>query len=188
MLRITGMVMGLALAIAAPAAAQQAPTAAPDPVRLELARQVVNLSGGTETAKKMLDSMYGAMDEAFAKVVPADKMPLFRTMQRDIRDETLKMIPDLMAQSVDIYARVMTEQELRAMLAFYSSETGQGIINKTPVVMNEIMRAQVPYMQKMMPRLMQKVVDNACTEAKCSPAERQEVANIMAKALGGGAS
>jgi hypothetical protein len=179
---VSSIVVALALAIAPAAVAQEKP--ATDPARLELARQLVAASGGAETAQKMVQQMYVSLDDVFAKVVPADKLPLFRTMQRDIQAETMKMIPDLMAQSVDIYARVLTEQELRDMVAFQTSETGQAVVRKMPVIMNEIMRAQVPYMQQMMPRLMRKAMDRACEEAKCSPAERKEVADIMAKALG----
>lgn len=178
----SGLTMAVVLAMATAAVAQEKPAA--EPVRLELAKQLVAASGGPEAARKMLDSMYASMDQTFAKVIPADKMPLFRAMQQDIKAETLKMIPDLMDQSVDIYARVMTEQELRDMLAFYQSESGRSILRKTPIVMDEVMRAQVPYMQKMMPRLMRKAMDNACKEAKCTAAEQREFAKVMARAMG----
>lgn len=171
-----------ALAFAPAAMAQEQP--APDAVRMELAGKLVAASGGSDTAQKMVEQMYASMDDMFSKVVPADKLGLFRSLQQEVKSETVKMVPDLMEQSVAIYARVLSEQELRDMLAFQTSPSGQAIVAKMPLIMNEIMRAQMPYLQRMMPRILQKAMDKACDDAKCTPAERREVASIMAKALG----
>lgn len=181
---ILSIAAAVTLAIAPAAAAQEQKASSADPVRTELARKLVAASGGADNVQKMVEQMYVSMDDMFAKVVPHDKMGLFRAIQKDIQSETMKMIPDLMEQSVEIYARVLTEQELRDMVAFQTSESGQSVVRKMPVIMSEIMRAQVPYMQRMMPRLMEKAMDRTCEDAKCTPAQRREVAAIMARALG----
>lgn len=177
----SSIVVALALAVAPAAQAEE--KAAADPVKVELARKLVAASGGAENAEKIIRGMHGSMNAAFDGIVPADKRQVFDAMQRDIQEETIKLVPVILEQSVDVYARLLTEKELKDMLAWSTSETGQSVARKMPAIMQEVMKAQVPYLQQMMPRMIQKAMDHACDEAKCTPEERREVATIVQQAL-----
>lgn len=54
---------------------------------------------------------------------------------------------------VNIYNKHFTEEEITDMLEFYRSETGQSILNKMPVVMQESMVTSQAMAQRLMPEI-----------------------------------
>ena len=54
---------------------------------------------------------------------------------------------------LDIYNKHFTEEEITAMLEFYRSETGQSILSKMPVVMQESMVTSQAMAQRLMPEV-----------------------------------
>lgn len=58
---------------------------------------------------------------------------------------------------VPIYQRHFTNADIDAVLAFYSSPTGQKFLTETPQIMQESMIAMGPLQQKMMQEMMQKL-------------------------------
>jgi len=176
---LSALMVTLALAVAPAAFAQE--KAATDPVKLDLAKQLVAASGGAKNADLMIKQIYGSLDTVFAKQFTGEQQRLYSAIQHDMQAELLNMIPTIMDQTVDIYARTLTEKELRDAVTWQTSESGQAIAAKMPALTQEIVKAEIPYMQAMLPRLMQKVGDRACEEAKCTEAERQQVAAVLAK-------
>lgn len=179
---LAAVIAGLVMTAAPAAFAQDKP--AVDPVRLELAKKLIEVSGGKKNAELMVNQIYGSMDSILGKSLPADKQRLFHAIQRDMQTELLNLIPAIIDESVEIYARNLTEKELKEMIAWQSSESGQSINRKLPAITQDIIKAEIPYIQAMMPRLMERVVDHACEEAKCSADERRQVAAVMAQATG----
>ncbi len=54
---------------------------------------------------------------------------------------------------LDIYNKHFSEEEITAMLEFYRSETGQSILSKMPVVMQESMVTSQSMAQRLMPEV-----------------------------------
>jgi uncharacterized protein len=170
-----------ALAIATSATAQApAPKAAPvDPARLARARQVFEASGGAEGMRKQLAAMFDSIGKMTAAAAPAASADLARAMMKDIAEEESKLVPDLIEDSAQAYAQNLSEKELRDMLAWTTSESGQSIRAKMPVITQQLMATMQPHLAAMMPTMMHKTLDRVCEEQKCTP----EVRKIMADAM-----
>lgn len=180
MKRFLGVVLSAAL-IAGPSLAQD--TTSPDPVRLELARRIVDATSAKHNADAMIDQFYGMFDKVLGASGAGRNAELMATFRNDMKVELRAMMPGLLDESVKIYARNLTEKELTDLLAWQTSETGQSINQKLPRITQEILTAEIPYIQAMMPRLMQRTVERACDEVKCTPEVRQEIAGAVAKVM-----
>ncbi len=194
LIRMSLAALGASLLLAGAAAAQTtagtaappatAPSAAPaDPAKLELARQLFQANGGAEAFSNQLKVVFGAMSSMTKAAVPAGHEGLADAMMKDVADEELKLVPLLIEDSVEVYARTFTEKELRDMLAWANSDSGRSTRQKMPGMTVAIMQKMVPHMQALMPVLMKKTLDRACDEQKCTPEVRQTVAAAMDKAL-----
>jgi hypothetical protein len=174
----------LALGCAGNAAAQAPAPASQtvDPAKLELARQVFAANGGVEAFKTQMNAMFSGMSQMMRASVPAGGEKLADAIVRNISDEELKLIPSLVDLSAEVYAENLSQQELRDLLAWANSESGRSIRQKMPQVTQQLMVRMVPMMQAMMPSLMQKTLDRACAEAKCTPEVRKVVAEALDKA------
>jgi hypothetical protein len=187
-------VLAMAIALAAPtiaAAAQPpaptavaaAPTAAPDPARLALAHKLIDASNGRRNAELMIGQMYGSMSSLMPTNLSAEQQHVIQALQADMQREMLQLIPIIMDQSAQAYARNLSEKELTDMLAWQTSESGQSISRKLPAITQEVLKAELPYLREMMPRMLQKAMDHACDEANCTAEQREQVAQIVAAAL-----
>lgn len=66
-------------------------------------------------------------------------------------------IDEIIEAMVPVYQRHFTNADIDAVLAFYSSPTGQKLLNELPSIMQESMVAVGPIQQKMMQEMMQKI-------------------------------
>jgi hypothetical protein len=172
--------------VIATSAAAQAPTpmpAAVDPARLALARQVFEASGGAEGVRKQLAVMFDAIGKMTTAAAPAASADLARAMMKDISEEESKVVPDLIEDSAQAYARNLSEKELRDMLAWTTSESAQSIRAKMPVITQQLLATMQPHLMAMMPTIMHKTLDRVCQEQKCTPELRKIMADAVEKAL-----
>jgi hypothetical protein len=84
---------------------------------------------------------------------------------------TTEMMPQMLEQLVPVYARTFTETELQALVAFYDSETGRSIIDKTYTSMPEANQA----MMSVLPQLMDKMAARICARYGCEPGEVESI-------------
>lgn len=171
-----------ALTLQASAQAQTAPAAQPDPVRIALARDILTASGGLKGFEAQTRAVNDTMIKLTESVIPnADpKMrETFRAMMKYISDEQIKALPALIDQAAGIYAVNMTEDELRDMLAWTVSPTGQAVRAKTPIIMQQMLTAQAPLLRQIMTGAMKTAVDHACEETKCSDDERRTITAMI---------
>lgn len=174
----------LSLSLAAAAHAQTAaPAPAIDPVKMALARQVVEATGGQKTAEAQMRGVYANIGALVSRISPPGQSQLGQQMMADIQEEMIKLVPQMLEISTRAQAQNFTEQELRDLLVFYKSPTGQSVLRKMPVVVQQTMNEEAPMIQAMMPGIMQKTLDRACAESKCTPEVRQIMAEAMAKAM-----
>ena len=177
--RLAGALAALALGVSASAFAQ--PAAAPpggpppDAERLALAQQIYQLMGTqtlgatTGALKTMFGSMMahtGGADSAHAQAV-----------QAALSDSIDKMIPRVLQGTVQIMAQDFTADQLRGMLAFYRSPTGQAALQKMP----EITAQSIRLSQSLIPQMLRDFEADYCRRITCSDKEQQAFAQVNAR-------
>jgi len=70
---------------------------------------------------------------------------------------TGEALTDLVQELVPIYKKHLLESEIDAIIAFYSSEAGQSLLKKTPLIMQESMSIGAAWGQKIGENLVKKM-------------------------------
>jgi hypothetical protein len=178
----------LAIAVAAVTMASAAwaqtasPPATPDPVRMDLARKIVAAVGGEKQAESQMTLMFSAMQKAVTQNLPPDASRLQGPIFDLMGQEMVKITPLMLEISTRAYAEAYSEKELRDILAFQVSETGQAMVRKAPAVRAEVMAETMPLIFKLLPSIMSRAADKVCAEQHCTPKERQALADAFSHA------
>jgi len=164
-----------------PPAAVASPAApAPDPAKLALAQQIYELSGGAEAIKSSMQSMTDTITRSMSALAPADNATLMRAIQHDMLDEVVKLTPTLLDIGARAYAANLSEDELKAYVAWLKSDAGRSIVAKTPAIRGEIVAQDMPLILGLLPRLKQDVVERVCADVHCSADQRQTLETALA--------
>lgn len=111
-------------------------------------------------AEAIIDGMYSQMDKMFVGV---GQQLGVKESEQQIFDSYMKKVTAAMREEmtweklrgpmVDIYIKHYTEKEVNDLLAFYSTESGQSMIRKMPLVMQESMQISQTMLQGFMPKV-----------------------------------
>ncbi len=152
---LAGAAVGLALVLAVPALAQApaatpAPALAPapastmTPAHLQAARDVVVTSGISQS----FESIYGEFRERVRQIVGTTRPEL----QKDLNEVLDSLKPEADAKrdeittvAAEIFARKMTEADLKEVAAFFKSPVGQRYNAFRPQAIDEIFTALQPW-------------------------------------------
>lgn len=182
-MRIRMILAALAALTVASGAAAQTPEAAVSPVKLALARQVIEASGGERQVANMFGVVFSNMEKMLPAGAPPEAVAMARKVQADLRAELVGMVPQMLDITAQEFASELSEQELRDDLAWEQSPSGQSVIRKSPRIMQLTLAREAPMITAMLPRLLQKTTDRVCEETHCTPEQREQFAAAMAKAL-----
>jgi hypothetical protein len=165
---------------AAPVAAQSAEQgpATPSPVRMELARQYLNLLM-TDQFEGVVRQMLGTEfenDSEMQALPEADR----RMILELTAELTTDMVPQMITEMVPVYAATFTEEELTALVGFYGTPLGRSIADKSIEVMPEADRA----VMSVVPRMLEKMATRMCQHYGCSPEEQREMLEGMREGAG----
>jgi hypothetical protein len=160
------------LAATFPAWAQQRPSDAPpfdttqssapvDPERLALARELFGLMHLDIAMRGMIGNIVKLPDEAGQSNARARE---FMSSYSSAFDASLPTLVDAMTVT---YARELTTQELRDSVVFYRGPSGQAILHKMPVLMQQI----APLTLKLMPGIAAATEKDFCGRETCTDAE-----------------
>jgi hypothetical protein len=112
--------------------------------------------------KQMMDVMtkqtHQMVHQQIAKDI--DKLPPdFETRMNKMTDDMLKTFPvdEMLEVMIPVYQKHWTKGDVDAMVAFYSTPTGQKILRELPATMAEAMQAMQPILQKKMNGMMERV-------------------------------
>jgi uncharacterized protein len=120
------------------------------------AEELLAVTKADQMTTPILKQARSFLEQQFAQTAAAEDMKpilkssldkLFAVIQEIMSWQTLK--EDMIA----IYVQAFTEDELKGMLEFYKSPTGQSVIDKLPTVM----QASMALLQKRIPQLQPKV-------------------------------
>ena len=146
-----------ALAGAAPAAAQDEPTAG----ETAAVRELLEVS---RTRENFIRAMELGMEQAGM----GDMTPEVRRVLREFMDEHFRfedMEPDFIRMYTDLY----TEEEIRGMTAFYRTPLGQRMVETLPELSAASQRIAMERLQARMPELMQRLMAAMQEESSGTP-------------------
>ncbi len=158
---------------------------APDPVKVDLARQLVEATGGEKHADDQMALIFNIIERNADQAASGLDSRLAAAFMDGLKQETVKLTPQLMALSERLYAQNCTEQELRDMLAFEKSETGQSMLRKTPAIQARALAQTLPLVMQAMPDIVRRAADHACAQAQCTAQDRQRLTGALSDAPSG---
>lgn len=165
----------ICLCMAATAAAQS-PASNPDAPSKEQVMQFLNLMHVRERVVQMMDGMKKAMktgaEAGFKQKVP-DPTPAQLKMIDTVSDTTFQDLPidEMIDGMVPVYQRHISKSDLDAIIAFYSSPTGQRFLKEQPAMMTEGMQVGQDIMMKKLPEITRRL-DDRITKLAADEAEK----------------
>jgi len=124
---------------------------------LDLAGKLLDLSGTAAAMQQSFESgIKPSLDQMRAKGAPAELVEAIHAEARNFFQENFSwdaMKPKL----AQLYADTYTEAELRDIIAFYQTPTGQKTIAKMPVLMQQSLALSMAGVQANMPEFQRRV-------------------------------
>ena len=154
-----------AMAQPAPASSEES---APSARKLELARQLVQISDLKTNMTSAMRSMAAQFAAQGNGNLSPERQAKLKAAAEAEADVLPKMVPRIEEAMVQGYARNFTEDELSAALAFYQSPAGRAIVAKTPLLMQGVMVEMV----RLMPELRREMGDEICAKTTCTASEK----------------
>ena len=176
---IVASAMAVALGPSPPARAQTDAAAELDSVKVDLARQLVEATGGEQQAEQQMELIFNIIGKNVDQAAAGMDGRLASAFLEGLKEETVKLTPQLMALSERLYAQNCSEQELRDMLAFEKSETGQSMLKKTPAIQAQALQQTLPLVMGAMPEIVRRAADRACEQAACTAEDRQRLTGVL---------
>lgn len=128
--------------ISAPAAAQTAPaaTAVPEPSasHLAVARDVAKASGLTRSIDAVVPELYDQLKQSGVTrpELVKDLNEVLVILEPEMEKQKLLMT----AQAARVFARNLTEAELKEIAAFFNSPIGQKYVSTQPIILDGVVR------------------------------------------------
>jgi hypothetical protein len=180
-----GIVAAAFLACASTALAQPSAAPAPDPQRLQLAREIMQANGGVEALQAQLKTMFASISRLTQSALPPNFSPQAQTMTdtltKHMQEEELKGAAAMIDDTAAVYAEHLTVQELKAMLAYAKSADGQTIREKMPAITQDLLLRQGPLIKRMTSGVVRAAVEQTCKDSHCTPEERKTLMAVAEK-------
>lgn len=131
-------------------------------------------------ADTMIDNVYDAMMKSMSQMHAQDADTRGESVARQkieakAKDDVMALVRSeynwqgMQAEMIDAYQKTFTEEEVTAMINFYSTPAGQAAITKMPQLMQAMMASTQAHMQSLMPRI-RAISDKANADAAAADA------------------
>jgi uncharacterized protein len=147
-----------------------------DPEALRLARRVYDLIGAQAMATTVR-SMTTAMSLQFATAMDDRHEERAKAIVAAVGDGMNSIMPQITDASVSAIARDFTLAQLRDILAFYESPTGQVALRRLPAIQRQSTSVMVQYL----PQMMAGVEDSFCSRVRCSAKEHKALQAVATR-------
>ena len=163
--------------------ARQTPQNVSDaPATKEDIQKYLDVMHSREMMGKMVDAMSAPIHKMFHEQFLKDKdklPPDFEERTTKMFDDSMKSFPwgEILDSMVPVYQKHLTKGDVNALIAFYSSPTGQKLLRDMPAIMQEAMENMMPLMQKhldAMKERMQQEVAQMMKDYKPGPKPKSE--------------
>ena len=134
---------------------------APSPAAIAVAREVVEVKGGSAMFDPVIVSVVEQTKNALLQTNPQLGKDLTEVAAQ-LRNEFAPRRNELLAEAAKLYAARFTEQELKDMATFYKSPLGKKMITQEPIVLEEAFN----YVQQWGPRVAEQVMNRFRAEMK----------------------
>lgn len=133
--------------------AQTAQNASDAPATKEDIQKYLDVMHSREMMAKMVDAMSAPMHKMLHEQFLKDKdklPPDFEERTTKMFDDSMKSFPwdEILDSMVPVYQKHFTKGDVNALIAFYSTPTGQKLLRDMPAIMQEAMENMMPLMQK----------------------------------------
>ena len=140
--------------------AQQNPADAP--ATKEDVHRYLQIMHSREMMAKMADAMSKPMHQMVHDQYLKDKNKLppdFEARMNKMTDDMFKALPwdDMLDAMVPVYQKHFTKGDVDALVAFYSTPTGQKLIKELPEITAEAMQNMMPLLRKSMDTMNQRL-------------------------------
>jgi len=129
--------------------AQTTVSVAPDAASRDDVKKLFDVMAGREQMRQMLDQLFAQTRaltrEQIKKQHPEVSEEELARVDRQ-SEELIKSFPldEMLNDMIPVYQRHFSKSEIEALIAFYSSPTGQKFLHEMPAVTAETMRAVYP--------------------------------------------
>ena len=152
-------------------AAQQNPADAP--ATKEDVQRYLQIMYSREMMAKMADAMSKPMHQMVHDqyLKDKDKLPSdFEARMNKMTDEMFKKMPwdDMLDAMVPVYQKHFTKGDVDALVAFYSTPTGQKLVKEMPEITAEAMQEMMPLMRKSIDGMNQRLQEEIAAMIKAS--------------------
>lgn len=154
------VLMALMLAMGSHAGAQQNATDAP--ASKEDIEKYLQVMHSREMMTKMVDAMSKPMHQMVHEQYLKDKDRLpadFEARMNKMMDDMYKSFPwdEMLEAMAPVYQKHFTKGDVNTLVAFYSTPTGQKLIQDTPAIMGEVMQSVMPMLRKQMDTMQERL-------------------------------
>jgi hypothetical protein len=148
---------------------------------MDLARQLVEASGGEAQAEAQMKQVFNAMRANLAKSLSGQNSAVADAVYDEMSRELVSLTPRILDISVRNYADAFTEQELRDLLAFQTSESGRSMVRKMPALRAKVIDETLPLIMSSMPEVMRKSADVICAQRRCTADQREAIVGAFTR-------
>lgn len=120
-----------------------------------------------QVMQAMSKPMHDMVHEQFIK--SRDRLPPdFEARMNGVMDDMFNNMPvdEMMQAMVPVYQKHFTHVDIDALIAFYSSPTGQKVLREMPAITAEAMQSMMPIMRKQMDAMTQRVQEEVAESLK----------------------
>jgi hypothetical protein len=108
-----------------------------------------------QLVSQMTDQVWPSIERAVRAKHPDVSAGTFAELRREFERIQLGSLAVVLSDAPGIYARHFTAAELREMLAFYRTPTGEKALRELPKVMSEFMAGLMPRIQELQTQTME---------------------------------
>jgi hypothetical protein len=155
------LIAGLFLAFAAPGWAQSSDN---DPATKDDIEVYLRTMHTHDMIQRTMEAMLKPMHQMFKDQIANGDGPIPTDAEHQFdktMDELMKGMPfdQMMQAMIPVYQKHFTKGDITALNAFYSSPTGQKVLEELPAITGESMQAVMPIMNKYLDASKQRVQD-----------------------------
>lgn len=140
----------------APAAPDAAAQAVASPAHLAAARALVISSGLSRSFGIIIPQFIGQIESSLTQTRPELKADL-GTVLTQLKPEFEKQADEMISIAAQIYAKQMSEQDLKAAAAFFESPAGKRYVESQPAFLTEVVTAMQGWQGKISTDMMTRV-------------------------------
>ncbi len=150
------------------------------PERLVLAKQVLDLSGAAKFYDHY-DQNLDAMLSQLRQSMPGLDDATMADLKKIAVEEFNASRPEMVEGAAKIYARHFSEDDLKALVAFYKSSAGQHFAGELPAVAAESMQLTVPLTQRVIGRFQQYIAAKIAAQNTSPDASKDKSKDVKDK-------